>query len=373
VDGAWALVGLPLQTESGAAAMIAADEMLQFVNGAYVPATQMTAGRGFWLRAEEEQLTTLQGTRFDTMTVAVRAGWNLIAGPSCDAEFRLLGGADRLVPNTLFRFDSESGYRSTDRLEQGRGYWVRAVSAGAVFMDCGSSSAFLLPAEPNDLSTFGRVAIADAEGRSQALYFGGQIDEALLPQYSMPPQAPGQAFDVRFSDDSRLVKPTTSLVRLQNVAFPLNVTMEALPEGGHDNEYVVTTVKGETEVESRRVRAGGVLTIEDEVDALKIQSLSDWQSELPAAFGLKGNYPNPFNPVTQIVFDLPAEAEVNIDVFDLLGRRVRQLGTYRLAAGTSRQIEMDGRGLASGVYLYRVEAVMASQTVSDTGKMILVK
>jgi hypothetical protein len=60
-------------------------------------------------------------------------------------------------------------------------------------------------------------------------------------------------------------------------------------------------------------------------------------------------------------------------VFDLLGRRVRQINAVKLAAGQSRQIEMDGRGLASGVYLYRVEAVMPAQTVSDTGKMILVK
>ncbi|MDZ4700414.1 MAG: malectin domain-containing carbohydrate-binding protein, partial [Rhodothermales bacterium] len=374
LDGSWSLVGLPLVSEANAGQTFATDELLQYADGKYAPTTAMIGGRGYWARAEEEQLTTLQGERLDTMTVALKAGWNMIAGASCDLDLNLMAGAEHIVPNSLYRYDTDSGYQPADRLQQGRGYWVRAKEAGALRFDCSNTSSFRLPNDPTDLGSFGRVAISDDEGRLQTLHFGGEIEDALLTQYSMPPLAPDVAFDIRYADQSRLSKTTANVVQLKHVAFPLTLRMEALPEGGNDNEYVVSRMRNGAEVETFRVRTGGTLAIEDaETDALMIQSLSEWQSELPEAFGLKGNYPNPFNPVTQIVFDLPEAADVSIEVFDLLGRRVRQINAIKLAAGQSRQIEMDGRGLASGVYLYRVEAVMPAQTVSDTGKMILLK
>ena len=51
-----------------------------------------------------------------------------------------------------------------------------------------------------------------------------------------------------------------------------------------------------------------------------IQVAVDEPEEIPAAFALHGNYPNPFNPSTNIVFDLPETADVTLEVFDLLGR-----------------------------------------------------
>ena len=51
--------------------------------------------------------------------------------------------------------------------------------------------------------------------------------------------------------------------------------------------------------------------------------------ELPESFALSGNYPNPFNPSTRIVFNLPSSAEVSVEVLDLLGRSVLTLGVSR--------------------------------------------
>ena len=82
---------------------------------------------------------------------------------------------------------------------------------------------------------------------------------------------------------------------------------------------------------------------------------------VPAAAFLAQNAPNPFNPVTEIRFGLPAPAAVSLTVFDVAGRRVRRLlaGEY-LPAGVHRVVWQgrtdDGRPVASGIYLYRVEA-----------------
>ena len=95
--------------------------------------------------------------------------------------------------------------------------------------------------------------------------------------------------------------------------------------------------------------------------------------ELPTEFALQGNYPNPFNPSTQIQFDLPATAEVTVQVIDLLGRMVLTLPAQSVEAGANRTVELDGASLASGTYLYRLIADMELGVKVETGRMVLIK
>jgi len=79
----------------------------------------------------------------------------------------------------------------------------------------------------------------------------------------------------------------------------------------------------------------------------------------PDAFVLHGNYPNPFNSRTRISFDLSREARVSVEIFNVLGKRVRLIDGGRLAPGRL-SVEWNGRGssgetLPSGAYLYVVE------------------
>ena len=91
------------------------------------------------------------------------------------------------------------------------------------------------------------------------------------------------------------------------------------------------------------------------------------ETEQPLAIGLRQNYPNPFNPTTTIVFTLPSQSTniaegrgrvgsyVTLKVYDVLGRDVATLVNQRLGPGTYTAI-FDGAGLASGMYVYRLEA-----------------
>jgi hypothetical protein len=89
---------------------------------------------------------------------------------------------------------------------------------------------------------------------------------------------------------------------------------------------------------------------------------------LPEKFDLKPNYPNPFNPSTRISFDLPESAEVRLTVFDVLGRQVATLVNQPMKAG-SHTVNFDAQRLASGVYIYRLEA----GSFSMTRNMMLIK
>jgi hypothetical protein len=81
----------------------------------------------------------------------------------------------------------------------------------------------------------------------------------------------------------------------------------------------------------------------------------------PTAFALYDNYPNPFNPTTTIKYDLLKLSEVRLSVFDMLGREVVVLVNERRDAGV-HEVKFDGSNLASGVYLYRLQAGDFTQT-----------
>lgn len=106
---------------------------------------------------------------------------------------------------------------------------------------------------------------------------------------------------------------------------------------------------------------------------LPISTDNEDESPLPNAFQVAGNYPNPFNPTTSIRFDLPEAAEVNISVFDLLGREVMTMPSQRYQAGVEQSVQLDASGLASGSYIYRVVAKGAHQTYFSSKTMTLLK
>jgi hypothetical protein len=90
--------------------------------------------------------------------------------------------------------------------------------------------------------------------------------------------------------------------------------------------------------------------------------------EIPGGFALSQNFPNPFNPTTEIRYEVPARAEVRIEVADLLGREVAVLVNEPKAPGryTAR---FDASGLAGGVYFCRL--ISGRNTLTRT--MLLVK
>ncbi len=93
----------------------------------------------------------------------------------------------------------------------------------------------------------------------------------------------------------------------------------------------------------------------------------------PNTFALHQNYPNPFNPTTSIMYDLPNPARVQLQVYNLLGQKVRCLVDRQEAAG-QKTVMWDGTNeagspVASGLYFYRLRA----GDFLETKKMLLLK
>ncbi len=105
----------------------------------------------------------------------------------------------------------------------------------------------------------------------------------------------------------------------------------------------------------------GVLNIQPAIEMKK-------DLDLPVEYLLSQNYPNPFNPTTVIEYQLPEVTEVSIEIYNIVGQRVKELLLGQKEAGYHK-VEFNGAGLPSGIYLYKITA----GNFSESKKMILLK
>jgi hypothetical protein len=98
----------------------------------------------------------------------------------------------------------------------------------------------------------------------------------------------------------------------------------------------------------------------------------------PKNFELSQNYPNPFNPSTKINYNLPSDAKVTLDIYNVLGVKVGQLvnqdqsaGYYSVDFNTSSL----SKTISSGVYLYKITTVdkATGNNFSAVKKMMMLK
>lgn len=92
------------------------------------------------------------------------------------------------------------------------------------------------------------------------------------------------------------------------------------------------------------------------------------EGSLPKSFALNQNFPNPFNPSTNISFDLPVASRVTLTVYNILGQEVVQLVDDYMEAG-SHSVSWNASSVSSGVYFYRITA----EAFNQTRKMVLLK
>ena len=94
---------------------------------------------------------------------------------------------------------------------------------------------------------------------------------------------------------------------------------------------------------------------------------------LPTEFSLEQNYPNPFNPATTIEFSLPTDAQITINIYNLVGEKVAEAASGNYAAGTHK-VDINASTLTSGIYFYRLDATgVDGNTFSSIRKMTLLR
>jgi hypothetical protein len=110
-----------------------------------------------------------------------------------------------------------------------------------------------------------------------------------------------------------------------------------------------------------------------EQDTSNCEQVSIFDETLPITYNLYNAYPNPFNPVTTLRYDIPENAFVNIRIYDLKGRLVNTLVSKEQTAGYKAikwaGVDDKGKAVSAGIYLYEIQA----GDFRKTKKMVLLK
>ncbi|MFH0990339.1 MAG: FlgD immunoglobulin-like domain containing protein [bacterium] len=133
---------------------------------------------------------------------------------------------------------------------------------------------------------------------------------------------------------------------------------------GATSDYVPATVVGTVSLPEPRIMPG--------------QLVNGKLDQLPTEFAI-GNFPNPFNPTTTLSYQLPQNALVTLEVYDLMGRKVTTLVQAQKSAGYHSVVwnakDAAGRSISSGTYLYRfvAQSLSGGKSLIANGKMVLMK
>jgi hypothetical protein len=206
------------------------------------------------------------------------------------------------------------------------------------------------------------------------LKFGGANDGIVLDQVKIPEDSRVYGFDFKFSKIDNKAK--TVLIGLVSSAYDLKSDMAPGNEPVAYLHFTVTDARMSEvtlEADASRAPQHTMLLIENRVvgDGREVidfapeftkttLALQAGVAALPKEYSLRGNYPNPFNAKTIISFALPQESRVTLDIYNILGQKVKTLVDGAMPAGY-HNLEWDGSdhnglGVSSGVYLYKLKA-----------------
>ncbi len=139
-----------------------------------------------------------------------------------------------------------------------------------------------------------------------------------------------------------------------NFKIRVQVTDSSSPQQSMTSNELDVRVISSTEG-SCPVNTNSSVDAQDENVFASDTDLLEVDQDIPETYALRQNFPNPFNPSTEIRFDLPEDAMVSLVIYDVLGREVARLVQEELPAGTHRA-RFNAGNLPSGVYFYRIQA-----------------
>lgn len=347
--------------------------------GGYVQQYRMQNGRGYWAKFPNSQVQYIAGSARTYDSLIVSAGWNMVGSISFPVDTAGIVSVPAGIRSSLW-FGYDLGYVAAEQIMPGRAYWVKVSAAGLFHLVSGPEPA--RPVQPSPgLEGTSTFTLTDASGQRQMLFIGTEAHIALpLEMYELPPAGPEGTLDVRFesqrmlelaSDDAHAEYP----VLIRSVAYP--ITLEWSINETMEGQFEVRDGLTGAMIAPQKISGTGQLTIAN--PSLSKLIITKTAGSFPAEFALSQNFPNPFNPSTNLRFSLPQQSHVRLAIYNLLGQEIAVLVDEDKAAGYHTIVwhgtNVHGNPVGSGVHFYRIEARPADggSRFVTLRKMILMK
>ena len=353
-------------------------------SGSYVEADVLVSGNGYWLRAYQDGEVSLIVDGGPPEGVSYGSDIQPIFDDNCISCHinggAYFGGLDLSTYENLMAGDSNSGpvVIVGDGANSFLIQKLEGTGGGAQMPQGGSP----LPSEQINLISQwideGALNSRDNSSKDRdniiqsanvltingfELFFGLELSSRERLSYSLPPKPPVGSFDVRFKDGWRHVKDF-GVIELMPTAETLTISYDIRVPAGTQKYWTLRSSEGEEFI----LENTGVIEVPS-VDRFTLER----KSNVPETFTLHQNFPNPFNPITTLSYDLPKDSDVRLTVYDMLGQEVITLVNSNQQAGFKsvqwNATDPMGRPVSAGVYLYKIEA----EEFAQTRKMVLLK
>ena len=199
---------------------------------------------------------------------------------------------------------------------------------------------------------------------STSLEFNGQLGNMVMGQVTSNNEINMQSTVVSVLDLNGQV------VSEQTLDYTQNFSLTGLNQ---NQDYILLASHSEHGTVEKEFSISSMVHVEDIEFDLSAMSSENDKLNIPGKFSLSQNFPNPFNPTTEIKYELPNESLVNITIYDVMGRKINTLVNLEQSAG-SYSLQWDatnsvGESIPAGMYIYTIQA----GKYTSTKKMVLLK
>ncbi len=365
LDSGWNLVSVPGQAESNNRDDLfpGALSLWEWDNSGndhrYVQSDVLKPGWGYWLNLASDTIQTVVAEEPVDQTMSLPLGWSLTGVFSREVSVAQLKST---VPQIRSVFGYDGVYYLATVLKPGEGYWIKVKDEPIAALDLGQFDA--IPesgvAKPT-LAVSYRLPVLNAitESAIIVLELGASDPEAgALPPVPPPGSADARILLSEFDSWMTPAESDTYPVRFQEIE-ELKWNFGRSRDGMWslelaDGRHVALEGEGSVSL------SGGV------IHGLLHQTKEARQY----SYDLRSNFPNPFNPTTTIGYQIGASGYVKLEIFNVLGQRVRLLVDSEQPSGAYRVIwdghDDKGLALAAGTYFLR----MQSGSFVKTTKMV---
>jgi len=350
----WQLISLPVQTDSVEAELAT---LFKF-NSGYSIAEKLAPSYGYWIKTKsfETEQYPVNGSGLDTLTVSLNTGWNLIGSVSDSIHRSLIDDPDNILSSAPVYTYNNGEYQESMFIVPQYGHWIHATQPGTISLDI-NSEAVVIADEISEKSLsrnhndFSKLKFTSDGFSSHLLIADEPLTDHQRNSFLLPPIAPDPQLDVRLANQTRVVDSAGTAIRLIAKNYPVQVE---LADENTESPYAYRIImKNDGDERSVDLIPGRVQIIDKEYDSIELVRIQS--DEIVSEHRLMPNYPNPFNPTTTLHYYLSENANVSLEVFDMLGRKVSELYSGPQLSGEYK-IQFDASNLASGVYIVRFRA-----------------
>jgi len=357
INGDWQLVGSPV---TSANATVGSGVQLITFSGAYQSAGSLSLHHGYWVKSSSTSGINFDGQAQTSATISLDKGWNLISGiADTISTANIVDPNGILGSSTIYEYQN-GAYHSASQIKPTQGYWVHADKSGNITLSISVSSSKESPVTATGRSNTDRVIFSRGT-TTQSFYIAKGSIARGRDRFLMAPVAPDPILDVRTLDGYRLAASNKTKLKLTVKHYPVEV-------GVVSNTSAHYMLKAVSHQDTLYFPLSGDKSAKIRHAYNKLYLLKSSGKELITQHDLLPNYPNPFNPTTQIRYQLSSRTNVILEVFDVLGRRVKTLVHKEQPSGKYKML-FDGSHLSSGVYFVHLKA----GSVSRIQKMTLIK